>query len=88
MITYSGSGVGYAIPIKGAQIQVNRIAISINNISRGNISINEAKSFLNSTIEKDKQSNFPVFGTYYENIVQLNMAIMNYMKAKNINTAN
>ncbi len=86
MITYSGSGVGYAIPIKGAIIQVNRIAISINNISKGNISISEAKSFLNSTIEMDKQSNFPVFGTYYENIVKLNMAILNYLKSNNINT--
>ncbi|KJE49127.1 MULTISPECIES: potassium-transporting ATPase subunit C [Acidiplasma] len=84
MITYSGSGVGYAIPLKGATLQVHRIAVSISNLSGGNLSISSIESFLNGIINKDKQRNFPVFGTYYVNVVQLNMQILNYLKQNNI----
>ncbi len=84
MISDSGSGVDYAIPLKGAGIQVNRIAESINKLSNNTISITSIENFLNNTISKDKQSNFPIFGSNYDNVVELNIAIINYMENNKI----
>ena len=84
MISDSGSGVDYAIPLNGAYLQINRIAESINKLSNDTINVHSIDNFINSTISHDKQRNFPVFGTYYVNVVELNIAIIHYMENNKI----
>ncbi len=87
MVSYSGSGLDPSIPLKGALIQVNRISQAIYNMAKNksiNLNISDIKAFLINIINKDKRMNFPIFGTYYVNIVRLNFDIINYLMDKNI----
>jgi len=84
MISDSGSGLDYAIPLSGAEIQVDRISLSINKLSNNTLNLTEIKDYLNNIINKDKKMNFPLFGSYYDNVVELNIQIINYMENKNI----
>ncbi len=84
MISDSGSGVDYAIPLDGAYIQINRIAESINKLSNNTINVTSIENFLNNTVNHDKQRNFPIFGSYYDNVVELNIAVINYMENNKI----
>lgn len=84
MISDSGSGVDYAIPLDGAYIQINRIAESINKLSNNTINVTSIENFLTNTVNHDKQRNFPIFGSYYDNVVELNIAVINYMENNKI----
>ena len=87
MVSYSGSGLDPDIPLKGALDQVSRVAGSLHSImiaSGENITNSSLESFLNTTIQDHTDQNFPLFGTYYVNTVQLNIAILNLLISKGI----
>ena len=82
MVSYSGSGVDPDIPLLGAQDQIPRITGSLHSIllvSGKNVSNSSLESFLNKTVSKYVVQNFPLFGSYYVNTVQLNLAILNLL---------
>ncbi|MGC8609411.1 MAG: potassium-transporting ATPase subunit KdpC [Thermoplasmata archaeon] len=80
MISVSDSGLDPDIPLAGALIQVNRVAIALNNSS--GLSLSYVHSFLLSSINEDKVQNFPFFGSYYVNVVTLNVQIIEMLQEK------
>ncbi|MCL4438669.1 MAG: potassium-transporting ATPase subunit C [Candidatus Thermoplasmatota archaeon] len=82
MVSYSGSGVDPDIPLLGAQDQIPRItgALHFTLLAAGkNVSNTSLESFLNDTVSRYTVQNFPLFGSYYVNTVQLNLAILNLL---------
>lgn len=82
MVSYSASGVDPDIPVLGARDQVPRIAVSLHSVllSAGvTVSNSTLFSMLNSSINERESQNFPLFGSYYVNVVQLNMAILDFL---------
>ncbi|WP_297027431.1 potassium-transporting ATPase subunit KdpC [Thermoplasma sp.] len=77
MISYSGSGLDPDIPLQGAIIQIPRISIALHNIT--NLSISYLYSFLYSIVNSTKAQNFPFFGSYYVNVVHLNVDIIEFL---------
>ncbi|SMD31528.1 potassium-transporting ATPase subunit KdpC [Picrophilus oshimae] len=87
MVSYSGSGLDPSIPLNGAELQVNRIANAIYNMAKNksvDLNISSIKAFLLNIINRDKRMNFPIFGTYYVNVVRLNFDIIYYLMDKHI----
>lgn len=85
MVSPSGSGLDPNIPLAGAKDQINRIAISIHNLSvreRGSnataqvLGVNSTADFLETIITENQKQNFPIFGSDYVNTVALNFAII------------
>ncbi|HLH85353.1 MAG TPA: potassium-transporting ATPase subunit C [Thermoplasmataceae archaeon] len=87
MVAPSASGLDPNIPVQGAEVQEPRIERSISSLfsSRGK-SVNESAvySFLNETIRSYEEQNFPLFGSYYVNTVQLNLAIIGYLQKNGV----
>lgn len=82
MVSYSGSGVDPDIPVLGAEDQVARIAGSIHSlIAKAGENMTNASliSMLNASVSDMEKENFPLFGSYYVNTVQLNLAILNFL---------
>ena len=82
MVSYSASGVDPDIPVLGAQDQLPRVVGSLHSVllSAGvAISNSTVYSMLNSTINEQERENFPLFGSYYVNVVQLNLVILDFL---------
>ncbi|WP_237265366.1 potassium-transporting ATPase subunit KdpC [Thermoplasma sp. Kam2015] len=77
MISYSGSGLDPDIPLQGAIIQIPRISIALHNIT--NLSVKYLYSYLHSMVNRSKVQNFPFFGSYYVNVVRLNVNIIEFL---------
>lgn len=93
IVAPSGSGLDPNVPLAGAKDQVQRIAISIHNLSAqvydangtGQIlGVNSTAAFLNAVIKEDEKQNFPVFGSIYVNTVALNFAIIKLLMDKGV----
>lgn len=91
MIAPSDSGLDPNIPVLGAYDQVPRIALAISDLAGKygiNISVNYMETFLNQTISDHQVQNFPIFGSYYVNIVALNFIILKFLMNKGILPSN
>ena len=87
MVSPSASGLDPNIPVAGAYDQVNRIAQSIVTLasnSSENLSLLAVETFLNYSISHNEKQDFPLFGSYYVNIVALNFLIIHYLMKKAI----
>lgn len=87
-VSYSGSGLDPDISLSNVYLQFPRVLNALQSFissqgvhaSKGNIS-----SFLNKTIHNLMEQSFPLFGTYYVNVVKLNFSILLYLKGYGIN---
>ncbi|MFG1519630.1 MAG: potassium-transporting ATPase subunit C [Thermoplasmataceae archaeon] len=85
MVSYSGSGLDPNIQVQDALIQVPRISQNLSVmfandsffVNSGNIS-----TLLDGMIKSDEVENFPIFGSYYVNTVQLNVQIIELLMQK------
>jgi K+-transporting ATPase ATPase C chain len=85
MVSYSGSGLDPNIQVQDALIQVPRISQNLSImfanhsffVNSGNISV-----ILDGMIKSDEAQNFPIFGSYYVNTVQLNVQIIELLMQK------
>ncbi|MCL6089919.1 MAG: potassium-transporting ATPase subunit C [Candidatus Thermoplasmatota archaeon] len=87
MVSYSASGLDPNIPVLGAYDQVPRIATAIYNLSLNkslNLSVSNIYAILNDSINRNERQNFPIFGSYYVNTVELNIDILKLLMAENI----
>ncbi|MEM0158115.1 MAG: potassium-transporting ATPase subunit C [Thermoplasmataceae archaeon] len=87
MIAPSASGLDPNIPVQGAVIQEPRIDLAIYALMKPhNISASKSEiySFLNLTVGKYEAQNFPLFGSYYVNTVQLNLAIIHFLQKNDV----
>ncbi|MCL4329467.1 MAG: potassium-transporting ATPase subunit C [Candidatus Thermoplasmatota archaeon] len=82
MVSYSASGLDPSIPVADALLQVPRIAqnLSIFYAARDvPVTISSMSSYLVGLISGNEQQNFPVFGSFYVNTVQLDISIIESM---------
>ncbi|BAB59643.1 K+-transporting ATPase C chain [Thermoplasma volcanium GSS1] len=77
MLSYSASGLDPNIPLQGALIQIPRISIALHSITNNSVSLWE--NYLNDLVNKYTTQNFPFFGSYYVNIMYLNVNILEYL---------
>ncbi|MGP6206744.1 potassium-transporting ATPase subunit C [Cuniculiplasma sp. SKW3] len=87
MVMDSASGLDPNIPLEGALIQEKRVEQAIINLGKlKNVSLswNEVNSTINSLINESKSQDFPIFGSYYVNIMYLDVGIINFLMNHNI----
>jgi K+-transporting ATPase ATPase C chain len=79
MVAYSASGLDPNIPIQGAYIQIPRIASNLSLLFNKSVSVITLEKELLNFVNSSEQQNFPIFGTYYANTMELNVDIINLM---------
>ncbi len=81
MVSYSASGLDPDIPVQGAYLQIpprvsTNLSLLLSNTSL-HMSRREASAYLYGLVNSSVQQNFPpLFGTYYVNVVWLNVQII------------
>ncbi len=79
MVSYSASGLDPNIPVEDALLQVTRIAQNLTIFYAAkdvSISVSAMTNNLVDLIASNEQQNFPLFGSFYVNVVQLDMSII------------
>ena len=87
MIMDSDSGLDPNIPVQGAIIQEKRVVQSIINLGKIKgikLSLHEVNSTVNQLINSSESQDFPIFGSYYVNVMYLDVGIINFLVNHNI----
>ncbi|MGC8505887.1 MAG: potassium-transporting ATPase subunit C [Thermoplasmata archaeon] len=87
MVSYSGSGLDPNIQVQDALIQVPRISqnLSMMFINHSDFfASGEISALLDGMIKSDEAQNFPIFGSYYVNTVQMNVQIIELLMQKGV----
>jgi K+-transporting ATPase ATPase C chain len=87
MIMDSDSGLDPNIPVQGAIIQEKRVVqsiINLGNIKGIRLSLHEVNSTVNQLINSSESQDFPIFGSYYVNVMYLDVGIINFLVNHNI----
>ncbi len=82
MIMESDSGLDPNIPLAGAYLEEHRVAQSIINLSASRnvtLTLTAVNQFLYMEINSTAKQTFPVFGSYYVNVMYLDVGIINLL---------
>jgi K+-transporting ATPase ATPase C chain len=89
VIMDSDSGLDPNIPLSAALLEEPRVANSIVSFAKSvnvTLKLRNVGSFLNSTINSTERQNFPIFGSYYVNIMYLDVQIIIFLMNSNVLT--
>ncbi|MCL4326810.1 MAG: potassium-transporting ATPase subunit C [Candidatus Thermoplasmatota archaeon] len=87
MVSYSGSGLDPNIQVQDALIQVPRISQNLSLMFMNHsvfFTSGKLNTLLDGMIKSDEAQNFPIFGSYYINTVQINVQIIELLMQKGI----
>ncbi|MCL4323090.1 MAG: potassium-transporting ATPase subunit C [Candidatus Thermoplasmatota archaeon] len=87
VIMDSDSGLDPNIPLSAAQLEEPRVASSIVQFAGSKnvtLHLKLVSSFLNATINSTSRQNFPVFGSYYVNVMYLDVQIIVLLMDNNV----
>ena len=90
VIMDSDSGLDPNIPLSAAQLEEPRVASSIVQFAGSKnvtLHLKLVSSFLNATINSTSRQNFPVFGSYYVNVMYLDVQIIMLLMDNNVLSA-
>jgi K+-transporting ATPase ATPase C chain len=87
MVSYSGSGLDPNIQVQDALIQVPRISQNLSLMFMNHsvfFTSGKLSTLLDGMIKSDEAQNFPIFGSYYINTVQINVQIIELLMQKGV----
>ncbi len=87
MVMDSDSGLDPNIPLSGAMLEEPRVVVSIVDLARKNgvdLNRNTVNRTVNNLINQSKQQDFPIFGSYYVNVMYLDVGIINFLMENGI----
>lgn len=87
MVMDSDSGLDPNIPLSGAMLEEPRVVVSIVDLARKNgvdLNRNTVNRTVNNLINQSKQQDFPIFGSYYVNVMYLDVGIINFLMEEGI----
>ena len=87
VIMDSDSGLDPNIPLSAALLEEPRVANSIVSFASSvnvTLKLKPVSSFLNNTINSTERQNFPIFGSYYVNIMYIDVQIIIFLMNNNV----
>ncbi len=87
MVMDSDSGLDPNIPLSGAMLEEPRVVVSIVDLAKKNgvnLNRNIVNRTINNLINQSKEQDFPIFGSYYVNVMYLDVGIINFLMEKGI----
>ncbi len=78
----SASGLDPNIPLSAAKLEQGRVISSIYHLSTNlskNIGLQKITSFVDNLVNTTQQQDFPLFGSYYVNVMILDVGILQFM---------
>ncbi len=83
MVLYSASGLDPNVPVSGATIQIPRISDALSALA-ANVTGFNWTSYLSTLVTENTNQNFPIFGSKYVNVVQLNFDILDELISQGV----
>lgn len=83
MVLYSASGLDPDIPLSGAVIQIPRISSALSSFA-ANVTDFNWTTYITNLVNENIKQNFPIFGSQYVNVVQLNFDIIDVLISQGV----